>query len=434
MAKVRASRIVLVALVLFVLGAGAFVLILPRLVKSRIVAVAEAHGVALTIDDLGLAPGKARLSGVRATVAKVPGLSASCAKIDVDLDGLTPTALALHGPALQLEGPYADVRAALDALAKDTAQTSATSPLVKITVDGGSLEWKRPLGAAGSSEARARTETSSANLNVDAKSITGNVTRVQGRALGDDYHFETSALRVFQQADVAPWGASLDSSAKGYDAQLVLGDPKKADSARVKLTKSAQGAITLDANTPRTTTKELGIPQQALGMIGDETSKFELHLHHAERDADHAEGTVVLVADGIFLGHSTARTGIKLDARYAGDPKGTFKIAGGTLQAGPFTGALEGGFQATPQAFKATLRYSSGLMSCRDAVAAQASNYGDVGKGVAALANMLGLDRVVEGRIMLKGEVDIDTRAEAQASKMSFHTEGDCKLSYLPSP
>ena len=78
-------------------------------------------------------------------------------------------------------------------------------------------------------------------------------------------------------------------------------------------------------------------------------------------------------------------------------------------------------------------------MSCRDAVSAQAANYGDVGKGVAALANMLGLDRVVEGRIMLKGDVEIDTRAPpkdgaSQAWKLSFHTEGDCKLSYLPSP
>ena len=62
-----------------------------------------------------------------------------------------------------------------------------------------------------------------------------------------------------------------------------------------------------------------------------------------------------------------------------------------------------------------------------------------IGKGVAALANMLGLDRVVEGRIMLKGDVEIDTRAPpkdgaSQAWKLSFHTEGDCKLSYLPSP
>jgi len=353
----------------------------------------------------------------------MPGLSASCAKVDVDLDGLTPIALALHAPALQLDGPYADVRAALDALEKDTAQTSTASPLASITVDDGSLQWTRPV----------------ASVTLDVKSVKGNVTRTEGRALGDDYHFETAALRIFSQADVAPWSASLDSGPKGHEAQLVLGDAKKPDAARLKLTKSPQGAVTLDANTPRTTTRELGIPQQALGMMGDETSKFELHLHHVERDADHGEGSVVLVADGIFLGPATARTGIKLDARYAGDPKGTFRIAGGTLQAGPFTGALEGGFQANLQAFRAELHYSSGLMSCRDAVQAQAANYGDVGRGVAVLANMLGLDRAVEGRIMLKGEVAIDTRAPAkdgasQAWKMSFHTEGDCKLSYLPSP
>jgi hypothetical protein len=77
------------------------------------------------------------------------------------------------------------------------------------------------------------------------------------------------------------------------------------------------------------------------------------------------------------------------------------------------------------------VRYSSGVMTCVDAVKSQAANYGEVGKGVAALAGMLGLDKEVQGRIMLKGEIELDSRTNAR--RFAFHTEGDCRLSYLPS-
>jgi hypothetical protein len=416
MARRPVARIVLVVGLLVAVAAGALVVMLPRWIKARIIAAAAAHGVALAIDDLSIKPGRARLTGVHATPLiqsdkkDAPKVAATAQTVDVTLDGLTPTAVTVTGMHVDLDGSASAVRAAL--VPRD-AKAAAASPLTSVAVRDASLTWTHALPTA--------------RVVLDAVHVTGDVTRKPGRSLGGDWHFETPELRAFDKKGLPAWSATADGDATGTRATLTL--PKKS---RVAVAVAQNGARTLDVDTPNVTVTDLGIPGELLGLYGDETSHFEVHLHHHERDADHADGSLVATAKDVFLGPATHRTSFTVDARYAGDPKTALRISAGTLRAGPFTGALTGGFALDPTAgLRASLRYSSGVMSCVDAVKAQASSYGDVGKGVAALAGMLGLDRAVEGRILLKGEIELDT-AKSQ-NRFSFHTEGDCKLSYLPS-
>ncbi len=408
MSKRPITRIVLVVGVLVALAAAALVVLLPRWVKEKIIAAAAAQGVALTIDDLSIAPGRAQLKGVHASplihsdAKGTVKATADAQVVDVTLDGLTPTAVTVTGMAVHVDGDQADVRAAL---ATRDKKAGAAPSIEKVTIKDASLDWKRAF--------------STQRVVIDAQHANGEITK-------DAWHLETKELHAFDKA-LPAWSLVADGTAAGTKLQFAL-----PANAKATLDLAANGTRGIDLDTPNVTVRDLGVPPELLGLYGDETSHFELHVHHHERDADHAEGTIVAAASNVFLGAATARTSLAIDAHYAGDPKTSMRINAGTLRAGPFTGAIEGGFAVDPAAgFKASLRYTSGVMSCVDAVKSQAASYGEVGKGVAALANMLGLDKAVEGRVLLKGEIEIDSRAAAQ--RFSFRTEGDCRLSYLPS-
>ncbi len=408
MSKRPITRIVLVIGVLLVVAAAALVVLVPRWVKAKIIAAAAAQGVALTIDDLSIAPGRAQLKGVRASplirndAKGAPKADATAQVVDVTLDGITPTAVTVTGMVVRVDGDQGDVRAAL----KGREKGDGVASIEKVTFKDASVEWKHAF--------------SSERIVLDAEHVGGEL------AKSGDWHLETKELHAFDKA-LPPWSLVADGVAGGTRIALAL-----PSNAKATIDLAANGTRGIDLDTPNITVRDLGMPPEALGLYGDETTHFEVHLHHHESDAEHASGTFVAAASNVFLGASTARTSLAVDARYAGDPKTSMKLSAGTLRAGPFTGAIEGGFAVDPAVgFKASLRYSSGVMTCLDAVRSQAANYGEVGKGVAALANVLGLDRAVEGRVMLKGEIELDSRAASQ--RFAFRTEGDCRLSYLPS-
>jgi hypothetical protein len=408
-AKRPVARIVLVIGFLLVIAAAVTVVLVPRWIKSKLIATAAAHGVALTIDDLSIRPGRAQIKGVKASplirndAKGAPKASASAAVVDVDLDGFTATAVTVTGMSALVDGDVSDV---MDAIAKRDKTGNGVASIEKVTIKDASLQWRHMIKAE--------------LVVLDAQHVDGEVTK-------KDFHLATKELRLFDKKDLAPWGVQIDGDE--HNAHLKIAFPGTAK-ASIDL---GPGTRQIDVDTPNVAPKDLGMPPEVLGLYGDETSHFEIHLHHKESAPDHAEGTFVGAASNVFLGAATARTSFVLDMHYAGDPKTSLKITAGTLKAGPFTGQLEGGFAVDPNAgFKASVRYSSGIMTCIDAVKSQAANYGEVGKGVAALAGMLGLDKEVQGRVMLKGEIEIDSRTNAR--RFAFRTEGDCRLSYLPSP
>ena len=408
MAKRPVARIVLVVGFLLTVTAAVTVVLVPRWIKAKLVATAAAHGVALTIDDMSIRPGRAQIKGVKASplirsdAKGAPKASASAAVVDVDLDGFTPTTVTVSGMSALVDGDLSDV---LDAIAKRNKTGDGVASIEKVTIKDAEVQWRHMLKVD--------------LVVLDAKHVDGEVTK-------KDFRVSSKELRLFDKPDLAPWAVQVDGDEHAAHVKIALPGTAKAS------LDLGAGTRQIDIDTPNVGPKDLGMPPEVLGLYGDETSKFEIHLHHKESAPDHAEGTFVGAATNVFLGASTARTAFTLDIHYAGDPKTSMKITAGTLKAGPFTGALEGGFALDPEAgFKASVRYSSGIMTCVDAVRSQVTSYGEVGKGVAALAGMLGLDKEVQGRVMLKGEIEIDTRTNAR--RFAFRTEGDCRLSYLPS-
>ncbi len=404
------ARIILASGLFVALVLAAVAIWVPRWVKTKIIAAAAAHGVALTIGDLGIGIGHAKLKNVMATAlirsdAKgAPKASATAALVDVTLDWFTPTAIDVTALKISLDADARDLSAAL---ASRNAPGGSAASITRITLHDASLEWNHAVPID--------------SIALSADHIDGDVTKKDARALGEDYSFEAKELRTTPKKDLAAWSAKISSSELETLLTLRIG--------ATLVSISSGKTFTLAVDATKVTTKDVGLPPDVLGLYGDETSLFDLHLHHEERDG-RGQGTFVGQASNVFLGTSMARTRLSLDAQYGGDATThAMKLTSGTLVAGPFTGALEGSFSIDP--FKASLRYSSGVMACVDAIKAQAASYGAVGQGVATLAGMLGLDKAVEGRISLKGEIEID--AATHANRFAFRTQGDCKLSYLPS-
>jgi len=415
-AKRSITRVVLPLLLLLALAFAGLAILLPRIVKKKIIEAAAAQGVALSIGDLAILPGRARLKNVTATVlirsdAKgSPKASASATLVDVTLDWLTPTAIDVSGAKIALDADVVDLRAAF---ASRSAPGGDAATLTRVGVHDGSIEWKRALPFDG--------------LVLEADHVNAEIAKKPTRALGDDYRVEIPELHATAKKDLAAWHALLDADDVGSRVEIARGDV-----ATIKLARTASSSA-FDVDTKSTSIEELGLPPDVLGFHGDETSRFEIHLHHktgGKGDTPGAQGTLVATATAVFLGASIARTTFAVDVSYLGDPQ-SVKITSGTLRAGPFSGPLEGSFSYDDTGMKASVRYASGVMACADAVKAQVAELGRVGQGAVALAGMLGLDKAVDGRVSLHGEIEIDTRANV--SRASFHTQGDCKLSYLPS-
>jgi hypothetical protein len=319
----------------------------------------------------------------------------------------------ISNAAFEIDGAATDVA---DVLTSRDQASSGPTTLTRVTLTDASLTWRHPFAT---------------NLvAIHALHTSWNIEQKPGRSLGQDWHLEIPELHVFEVAGKTSgsgWSAVVDTDALGTRASVALGK-----GATMKIALTATGARSLDIDTPSLTVVDAGIPAEALGLYADETSPFELHVHHRQTDKTHAEGTLVASASNVFLGASPARTTLAMDIRYAGDPTTSMLVTAGTLTAGPFSGPLTGSFAANADSFKATIQYQSGALSCRDAIKEQAASYGPAGAGIAALAGMLGLDRVVEGNVRLEGDITIDTATNER--RASFRTAGDCKLSYLPAP
>ena len=283
MARARLTRIVLILGTLFVLVGIGVAVWLPRWLKSRIIATAAAHGVTLTVDDLSIAPGRARLHGVRATPLirsdrkGAPTITMTATNVDVTLDGLTPSAVAISNAAFDLDGAATDVA---DVLTSRDQASSGPTTLTRVTLTDASLTWRHPLGT---------------NLvAIHALHTSWNVEQKPGRSLGQDWHLEIPELHVFEVAGKTSgsgWSAVVDADAVGTRASVALGK-----GATMKSDLAATGARSLDIDTPSLTVVDAGIPAEALGLYADETSPFELHVHHRQTDKTHAEGTLVASA------------------------------------------------------------------------------------------------------------------------------------------
>lgn len=411
----KRARWVLVVGVLLVMAALSVVKVLPWYIEKRIVEDAQARGIDVKVGQLSVGWGKARAAKVTATFPDVPQVHVEIAELLVTLDGVNPRELDLSGLDVQLVGPAAEVSKAIDAFQRRPPSGSggAGAGIVRVGVKDGKVHWVGVLGA-------------DTTLTVEA---------VSGNLHGADVEFDGERAQLaLRDLSFGPYHLSWVRSA-GTDT-LTWKAPK--DDARIEQVIAADGKRTSKVTIPPSSAQELGIPAAALGLVADEKSTLELHLEHTVA-AGKVDGHLALAADRVYLGHSLSPTSVQLDLGYAGadGPGAVWAVRDGTLKAGPFSGNIRGTLEPVPLGVLAHLQYLSGLISCGDAVKSAASGALTPALGAAAaatteaLAQLFGMDKAVEGTIKLEGTLDADTR-NPSAAKASFHTTGDCTLSFLP--
>ena len=401
---------------LLIAAALGVTLALPWYIKKRIVEDAQARGVTVQLDQVAVGWGKARADKVTATFPSMPQIHLQAAQLLVTLDGLSPRELDLVGLTVDVTGPAADVSKAVDTFQSGpgAAGGAGGAGIVRVGIKDATIHW---LGLFG-------PETS-----ITIEGVSGNVR-------GADVDLDgAKAQLVFHTSTFGPYRFGFKRAA-GIDT-ITVKAPK--EDVRYELVLGPDGKRTTKLTVPRSGAKDLGIPTEALGLVADEKSSLEVHLEHTVQ-AGKVDGHLALVADNVYLGHSLSPTSVQLDFGYAGPAEGPdaiWTLHDGTLKAGPFSGNVRGTLAPVPAGLLAHLEYLSGLMTCGDAVksAADSALAPALGSAAAAttsaLAQLFGMDKAVQGSVKLEGTLDADTR-NLSAAKATFHTTGDCTLSFLP--
>jgi hypothetical protein len=400
-----------------VAAALAVTLALPWYVKKRIVEDAQARGVTVQIDQLSLGWGKARADKVTATFPAVPQIRVEAAQLLVTLDGLSPREVDLTGMTVDVTGPIAEVSKAVEAFqgGPKAAGGAGGAGIVRVGVTGATVHWLGLIGA----------DTS---LTVEG---------LGGTMRGADVDLDGAKAQLTVRAvTFGPYRFSFKRAA-GVDT-ITFKAPK--EDVRYELVLGPNGKRTTKLTIPRSGAKDLGVPTEALGLVADEKSSLELHLEHTV-EAGKVDGHLALAADRVYLGHSLSPTSVQLDFGYGGaaeGPDAVWTLHDGTLKAGPFSGNVRGTLKPVPGAgLLAHFEYLSGLMSCGDAVKSAADSAlapalgPQAAAATSALAQLFGMDKAVAGTVKLEGTLDADTRNLSMA-KATFHTTGDCTLSFLP--
>jgi len=411
------TRQVLFVGFLLVAAALAATLVLPWYVKKRIVEDAQARGVTLQLDQVSLGWGKAQAGKVTATFPSMPQIRLEAAQLVVTLDGLSPHEVDFVGATVDVTGPEAEVSKAVEAFQSRSGAAGGDggSGIARIGVKDGTVHWLGLLGAGTS---------------LALEGLTGNVKGADVDLDAAKCDFEMRAMTF------GPYRFGFHRAA-GIDT-ITVKAPK--EDVRYELVLGPEGKRTTKLTIPRSGAQDLGIPTQALGLVADEKSAIELHFEHTVQ-AGKVDGHLALVADRVYLGHSLSPTSVQLDFGYGGaadGPDPVWNLRDGTLKAGPFSGNVHGTLEPVPGGLLAHLEYLSGLMSCGDAVkgaagSALAPALGSEAAAAAtsALAQLFGMDKAVAGNVKLEGTLDADTRNVSDA-KATFHTTGDCTLSFLP--
>jgi len=411
------TRQVLFAGFLLVAVALAAAFALPWYVKKRIVEDAQARGVTLQLDQVSLGWGKAQADKVTATFPSVPQVRLEAAQLVVTLDGLSPHEVDLVGLKVDVTGPVADVSKAVEAFqgAPRAGGGAGDAGVVRVGVKDGTVHWLGLLG----------TDTS-----LTLEGLSGDV-----KGADVDLDAAKSNLTV-RTMTFGPYRFGFHRAA-GIDT-ITVKAPK--EDVRYELVLGPDGKRTTKLTVPRSGAQDLGVPTQALGLVADEKSSIEVHFEHTVQ-AGKVTGHLALAADRVYLGHSLSPTSARLDFGYSGaaeGPDAVWTVQDGTLKAGPFSGSVRGTLKPVPLGVLAHLEYLSGLMSCGDAAKSAASGALAPALGseaaaatTSALAQLFGMDKAVEGSVKLEGTVDADTR-DLSTAKATFHTTGDCTLSFLP--
>ncbi len=410
-ARRRLSRraIVLLALAaLLVLAGVVFVVLLPVIVRSQVIAAAREIGLELTVDEVSVATKSITLRGVGVRAIRTPGITATVREVQAGTFSSSRDVRIL-GLDAKLAGERTDVAVGLAGLLADARARYGGGPAGPrhITIAEGRVAWTAPSGD--------RLAASDIGLEIDSfgptrDDLKGNVGRFELRSNG---------------VTLGPWTTMIEMTPASSRVRLLF-DPELKDGPSA-LVVSGPGATELTVKIPRSSFDHLGIRPAELGIPADSSTDVELTISGRISDSVRSELTF---EGGLWRLRPKGLPGA-VDVHVAGTAKASpgkpYDLDHTTLTVGPFGGVVTGTVTPHERGVRLDAMFKLLPAACERLARAEAQKAGPLAATLLALGHSTGALKVT-GTVNASGIVHADT-AEPGASTLTWLARETCGLS-----
>jgi serine/threonine protein kinase len=402
------TKLAILAFVVVLIVAGVL-LLLPMIVRDRLVAGAREAGVDLTVESVGISVGGISVRGVTAKTARVPGAEVRAEELFAT--GFSAREIRVRGLDVKLDGPASEVAPAALAFYEENRSRLAggSGESRRIAIIGAHLAWTGPLGEGTSLDA-GEIGTDFESRSAGAEEIRANLSR-----------FELKTKRTV----LGPWSVTFDRNATTARLRLLL-DPPVPDGPSVLLV-FGKTPTRITVNVPRSPLARLGIRAADLGLPADAATEVEVKLDGGQSPNQRIEGTGRLDLFGARLRGLKAPVDIKAEGSASGVPGRPLDLERATVTVGPFLANVTGTLTPTDAGFRLDAGWRTVPIACEKLARAEAKSLGPLAAALQDLAHTTGVARVT-GTANASGLVKYDSRTP-DGGTLTFVTRETCGLS-----
>jgi hypothetical protein len=411
-----AGGVLFVALVAGVIA----MLTLPGCVKRECIDAARARGIALTIGDVRVGPGRFTLVDVTATSQELPGINAKAAEIDVDMSGLDAKVVTARRGELVIDGTFDEVK---QRFTKWRAAHAGTIPgearggpgvATLLVLDGTHVVWTKAFGA---------------HVKLDVLEMHAELGR---KGSDDDVHVTTPHLLATVDAvTIGPWRLTYDRTGASARTRIAF-DPALPDGPSALFVTEGERVASTDVTIARSQLANIGVAPATVGL--GPSTQIEAQIHFTHPVPNRADATAKLALYGLKLAQVPTPLDAKLDLVIGGDPSAGAEVKKGTLAVGPMSGAVTGTLKVLDDAIRTDLGWKAGPLPC-SAFATLAPpvpkgappGLGDLAAELGQFAQATGIAKVT-GEVRMDGSLVLDSR-DFGLAKVTFTPTATCDVS-----
>ncbi|MBX3208712.1 MAG: protein kinase [Labilithrix sp.] len=407
-ARSRRALVLAVGVLVLVAAAIAFLLLLPAIVRDRVIAGAREAGFEVTVERVGVGFGGITLRGITAKATRTPGVSARIQ--EVHLVGLSAKEARVHGLDARLEGPRTDLEIGIASLVADNRQRLAGTPAAPrhVSIVGARLTWN---GADGE-----RLAASDIGLELDSHGAGVEDLRASvGR-------FELASPK----ATLGPWASSFERSA-GASRLRVAFDPPVPDGPSALVVWPRTGPTEVTVTIPRSSFQDLGVRPSELGLPAEDGTDVQLSLRGTLSEAARSELTFEATVWGLRPKGFASALEVRVEGAAASADGKPFDLTKTSVVVGPFTAGVTGTVTPHARGFRVDAMFKTIPMPCERLARAEAKNMGPLAATLQALGQTTGALRVT-GAVNAAGVVTYDT-AEPEGATLTWMAKETCGVS-----
>ncbi len=402
-------KLAIFATVLVLVLAGVL-LLLPMIVRDRIVASAREAGVDLTIERIGLGVSGVSLRGVTAKIQRVP--SAEVRAEEIFATGFSAREVRVRGLDVKLEGVASDVGPALLRFYEENRGRIAGAPNEprRIIVVAAHVTWTGVLGEG------TRADAGEVSTELDSRGVRSEEVRAS-----------VGALTVTTKHTVlGPWAGTFDRSAATSRVRLLF-DPPVPDGPSALLVWGQASPPHLTVKIARSPLARLGLRPADLGLTVAAGAELELRLEGGQSPNMRVEGSGRLDLFDVRLKALKSPIDVKIEGFASGMPGKPLDLEKTTLTLGPIVANVTGAITPTDLGFRLDAAWRTLPISCEKLARAEAKSMGPVAAAIQDLAHSTGAARVT-GTANASGLVKYDTKTPDEGTT-TIVTREACGLS-----